>query len=158
MTGKEMARLRTERGYTQGALARLLGVSTPTVSRMEAAAQVPAEHLEKLGQLPPAPASAGGRGAYRREQQTKPVRRQQRARTSRKVPPVPAPAHEDPDQVLSVEEASAVLLEEEEGVLSADQAGAVLLEESPWEWEQVIAFSALLLMRRARRGGGPPCR
>lgn len=158
MTGAELADLRTRLGYTQGALAVLLGVSTPTVSRMEAAREVPPEHVARLARLEPAPANTSARGAYKRQQPSKaaPARRVPTPRPKPTPPPLPAARPEGkpaptPDigddlPLLSAEEAGAHLLEVPEG-------GSSLRGY----WERVNACLTLLEWRRAARAGRPPC-
>ncbi|KFE60115.1 helix-turn-helix domain-containing protein [Hyalangium minutum] len=128
MTGAEAAELRKTLGYTQGQLAQLLGTSTPTVSRSEAAREVPEEHAAALRRLPPAPKSEGVRGAYLKRPAPPPVPRKATApRPAPKARPVQlqapalaAPKPVDPRPTLPTAPA--------ERVWEAEEIGALLLE------------------------------
>lgn len=147
MTGAEFAAARVQRGYTQGALAQVLGVSTATVARMEGAPEVPAGHAQVLLGLPPAP--GGSRGPYKAGKA---------ASAARKAPPplprrqraTPAPAQ---SQAQAAPQASPLLVEE---VLEADAIGAVLLEGADLRryWGRVATWRQWLLAKRRQQRGG----
>lgn len=180
MTGKEAARLRRERGYTQSELAELLGVSAPTVSRWEAAEQVPAEHLarlQKLAGVPTTPPENASRGAHRREERRASTRRPTataRTKVPTQPPPAPlapplartAPAAAQPPQRLPAPQPPPVLGPDDDPelpTLTADEAGAVLLEGASLRayWADVVVARELVLARvrqRKREEGRPPCR
>jgi hypothetical protein len=139
VTGEEFARARVRLGYTQGALAQLLQVSTPTVSRMEAAGKeaVPEAHARMLLTLSPAP--GGGRGPYR----------------AKGPPALPRPKPQAATQPWQV-----TAQVPPEVVHEADAIGAVLLEGEDLRryWAYVATWRQwLLAKRRHQRAKGVPC-
>ncbi|HVG57676.1 MAG TPA: helix-turn-helix transcriptional regulator [Hyalangium sp.] len=150
MTGKEFAAERVRRGYTQGTIAQLLGVSAPSVSRMESAQEVPAEHAQTLLNLPPATASV--RGPYKAGKAAPAPRRATPAQPPRRAPtppPLPAtPVHAPAPEHLP------------EVVHKADEIGAVLLEGQDLAryWMRVTTLRQFILARRRLATGGTPCR
>lgn len=146
MTGAEFAAARVQRGYTQGALAQVLGVSTATVARMEAAPEVSAGHAQVLLRLPAAP--GGSRGPYKAGKA---------ANAARKAPP-PLPRRERtvPTPVQPQARAAPRPAQPPEVVHEADAIGAVLLEGADLRryWVRVATWRQWLLARcRQRRGG-----
>lgn len=154
MTGAEAAALRKELGYTQGQLAALLSCSTPTVSRSEAAAEVPAAHAEALKKLPPATRGEGSRGAYRK---ATPPPLPRKAMGQRQPPARPRAT--PPREEAAAPAPQARTVAEEQPVCSADELGAVLLEGEDLRryWVRVATWRQWLLAKR-RVGEGRPCR
>lgn len=116
MTGQEAAHLREAKGYTQGALAELLGLSAATVCRREERQEVPPDFAEALRGLPPAPEGAAKpKGSYRpakpAQRGTRERKREPQLRRATFAPATEAGATElDGDQVLAEEALVTVLL------------------------------------------------
>lgn len=146
MTGAEFAAARVQRGYTQGALAQVLGVSTATVARMEAAPEVSAEHARVLLGLPPA--AGGSRGPYKAGKA---------ASAARKAPPpLPRRQRATPVPAQAPAQAAPQAPPPVEVVHEADAIGAVLLEGADLHryWGRVATWRQWLLARRRQRRGG----
>ncbi|SEU36906.1 helix-turn-helix domain-containing protein [Stigmatella erecta] len=158
MTGAEAAERRKALGYTQAALAKLLGTSSPTMARWEAAESAPEALTRALGNLQPSP--GGGRGPYRRaaagkappEAPSAPPARQRR-REGPTPPPVPKarrkPAQAPPPLPVRLPPAPEVQ--------EAEAVGAVLLEDMSAHAERVAELLGLEdATRHARRVLPPP--
>jgi DNA-binding XRE family transcriptional regulator len=159
MTGLEAAERRKALGYTQAALAKLLGTSSPTVARWEAAQVAPEPLTLALGSLAPSP--GGGRGPYRRAAAGKappeaPSAPPSRQRRREGLTPPPAPkARRKPTQApppLPVKRPPFLQVQEAEAV------GAVLLEDVSALAERVAELLGLEDATRHARLVPPPPR
>jgi transcriptional regulator with XRE-family HTH domain len=94
VTWREAREAREALGYTQGALAKVLGTSISTVNRWEApGATVPVDWVEKLNKVSPAPeGSPSPRGSYR--DGARPARK---VAPRREAPPPPRRERAEPE-------------------------------------------------------------
>jgi ParB-like chromosome segregation protein Spo0J len=160
MTGAEAAERRVALGYTQAAIAKLLGTSSPTVARWEQAPAAPEALTRALGNLQPS--AGGGRGPYRRHAAEKalpeapsapPARQRRREGLTPTPPPVPK-ARRKPTQAPPPLPARKPLAPQ---VQEAEAVGAVLVEDMSAHAERVAELLGLAdATRHARRGLPPP--